>query len=686
MMKISSYGTCTTSLDPSSALLCHNAVDLVPRDTAPFPMMSSRRPEHCVVICEIWPSSSTSHRIQMRRAHYSSEGIAECTLDFTLPTEVTRLQLDRPVSCNLAGNAEDAMLQIVLRLEYDVIHHNSVFGSARQTTQLILTAENSANGPPNDSGVYYSICRCYRLSPFDPLARTITKGNEIHCSSSGASHCRSPLSPSHTSACAVMPHNSFALFALQPLTKRATHVLQHPDNMAFVGTSTNGRPVLDVGQVRSRSGFTTLVTLGRGDADILVPFADIAKIQCSFELDPATQFTVLWNINPLEQISRWIRDRQSASRDYAVHPRLARTIVNTPLPSQLKMRYLRYEELGASEHGVVHRALDVDSGRYMAVKTLRQVNMASDPQGRRQWDMLKREVDNLAKLSLASLKDGDLKSLIESGGTPSPDWSWQSQPRAVHVHPRLARTIVNTPLPSQLKMRYLRYEELGASEHGVVHRALDVDSGRYMAVKTLRQVNMASDPQGRRQWDMLKREVDNLAKLSLASLKDGDLKSLIESGGTPSPDAVLQQMLEALSYLATEDIIHRDVKPANICWERIPNNCYHFQLGAFGVCNVAALACTREAGSPLSMAPEVDEAGKQTPKADVWSLFVTMLWVLDVEGFRDESLYYTEYHQARTAVLDRSQSTQIHLIKQMADLDPETRASADDMLRAHWGS
>ncbi len=40
------------------------------------------------------------------------------------------------------------------------------------------------------------------------------------------------------------------------------------------------------------------------------------------------------------------------------------------------------------------------------------------------------------------------------------------------------------------------------------------------------------------------------------------------------------------------------------------------------------------AGSKLYMAPEMFRHGGQTSKLDVWSVFVKMLWTLDIGGFR----------------------------------------------------
>jgi hypothetical protein len=102
-------------------------------------------------------------------------------------------------------------------------------------------------------------------------------------------------------------------------------------------------------------------------------------------------------------------------------------------------------------------------------------------------------------------------------------------------HPRLARTVDEAPteVPSprktrthtpyalgqrQLKMRYVKIHRLGSGQFGAVHKAIDVDSGKLMAVKILeRPVNASKKEQ--EEWRKslhyaLKREVESLSKIS----------------------------------------------------------------------------------------------------------------------------------------------------------------------------
>jgi serine/threonine protein kinase len=166
-------------------------------------------------------------------------------------------------------------------------------------------------------------------------------------------------------------------------------------------------------------------------------------------------------------------------------------------------------------------------------------------------------------------------------------------------------------------------------------------------------------------------------------LKEGTLESLVDGGAglsTSIANLVFLQMLQALDCLAWNGIVHRDVKPENILYVSQPGGQYQFQLGDFGLCN-RVVDATTFAGSRLYMAPEMFQKGDQTSKLDVWSLFVTMLWTLDVGEFRQRWHQFTSVEDAQDAVLlAASKVDTVSKIREMAIVNPEKRASAAQML------
>lgn len=165
-------------------------------------------------------------------------------------------------------------------------------------------------------------------------------------------------------------------------------------------------------------------------------------------------------------------------------------------------------------------------------------------------------------------------------------------------------------------------------------------------------------------------------------LKAGSVHDLISQGVFVNQPALaiqlVHQMLQALDYLAHNGIVHRDVKPANILYTPALNG-YHFQLADFGLAHSVDSART-VCGSPLFMAPELELApgAPQTCRVDVWSLFVTIAFTLNVDNFQTKILRTT--HDKVEAVQRAAMTGLLEPLKDMANPDPNLRATAADIL------
>ena len=175
-------------------------------------------------------------------------------------------------------------------------------------------------------------------------------------------------------------------------------------------------------------------------------------------------------------------------------------------------------------------------------------------------------------------------------------------------------------------------------------------------------------------------EEGNLDGLSI------DRKFTLTSG---RPERCLLQMLSALDFLAYKDIVHRDVKPENIlCSRPLEGPGYHFRLSDFGVGKLAKYAYSCQ-GTHWYMAPEIlrlrnssDSDGRirerQSPKVDVWSLFVTIAYARDVCNYRSRSLNNND--EILDAVRQACTEPWMSKYRTMAIEDPAYRASALDIL------
>ncbi|KAI1428209.1 kinase-like protein [Xylaria sp. FL1777] len=446
------------------------------------------------------------------------------------------------------------------------------------------------------------------------------------------------------------PH-PFALFSLIPKNDRAREVVNNPCNQQLTSKQVDGTLGLDIGHVLSKSGDSnTLATLGR-DGDIIVGGASIAKIQCSFEINRDTNVVMFYD-----------RSHTQSSQVFG--------------PFAIPFEY------GRTRKVVVHSNLNTIIGMGGVGRNLVEFELI--------WHSDAAET---------------MKRVEERGKT------------ACELNPCLARTIddtdtvlpsgretrIHTPGPSHRNIRPAIINQIGTGQFGVVYKAVDVDSGRLMALKRLRKPPGRSDQEWRTLLSSsLKREVHILSRMNhphivdyiasegwsegkvkiMMGLKEGTLQSLLQGRLTvPINDlavTVFHHMLQALDCLSGEGIVHRDIKPENILYVTRSNE-YHFQLGDFGLSNHQIVAQTF-AGSLLYMAPELFQ-GKQTHKADVWALCVTMLWTLDVEGFREAIHTFESVDNVINAVVLVSKSPRVvNALQEMAEVDPEKRASAAQML------
>lgn len=168
--------------------------------------------------------------------------------------------------------------------------------------------------------------------------------------------------------------------------------------------------------------------------------------------------------------------------------------------------------------------------------------------------------------------------------------------------------------------------------------------------------------------------------------KDGSVESLVRGFEARNQnldnkicDDFLFDMLQALEYLDSKGVIHRDVKPANILYVKTGSN-YSFQLGDFGLANHKICATTANVGSQVYHAPELHFHNRQSTKGDIWALFVTMMWLLDLDNFRPRcNVGFNSMEEIFNLVACARQTHVMRYIAEMADPEPRQRASAAQM-------
>ncbi|EGF78793.1 hypothetical protein BATDEDRAFT_3892, partial [Batrachochytrium dendrobatidis JAM81] len=204
-------------------------------------------------------------------------------------------------------------------------------------------------------------------------------------------------------------------------------------------------------------------------------------------------------------------------------------------------------------------------------------------------------------------------------------------------------------------VRWEQGQLIGQGAFGRVFHALDLDTGAIMAVK---QVILGGDdnPQRMKQEDSLRREIELFKDLDhvnivqylgfeitntafnvfLEYVSGGSIAGCLAKCGKFDEHIVKNftaQILCGIEYLHSKNIIHRDVKGANM----LIDNEGRVKISDFGISKkneyMAYQRMTRMSlqGSIYWMAPEVARGKGYSAKVDIWSLGCLVLEMLTGE-------------------------------------------------------
>ncbi|MER1995603.1 MAG: serine/threonine-protein kinase [Arthrobacter sp.] len=262
-----------------------------------------------------------------------------------------------------------------------------------------------------------------------------------------------------------------------------------------------------------------------------------------------------------------------------------------------------------------------------------------------------------------------------------------------------------------LGQRYRTTDLIGSGGAASVYRALDENLGREVAVKVFRPSTQQDDDYRRQQTETLllatlnhpglvtlldaglhTQEDGQVLTFLVMELVDGmDLRRTLKSGPLPavSVASLGADLADALGYVHSKGVIHRDVKPANILL--YPQECdsrLYPKLTDFGIARLVEATVATAHGATIGTAnylsPEQAQGGTVAPSTDIYSLGLVLL-----ESLTGEKAFPGPIVEAAVARLlrdpeipDSLGSDWVELLRAMTNRLPEARPAAHEAAAA----
>ncbi|RCI01969.1 hypothetical protein CU098_009991, partial [Rhizopus stolonifer] len=283
------------------------------------------------------------------------------------------------------------------------------------------------------------------------------------------------------------------------------------------------------------------------------------------------------------------------------------------------------------------------------------------------------------------------------------------QPELIPVARRKSTNAINSLVlydeDGHLLAKYKLGNVIGKGHFGTVYRALDLMSGRTVAVK---QINLKASKKQDIE-DMMQEarllgsmihpnivkyegfiQTEEHMNIVLEYVENGSLLNTLKSFGNSLPEHLVasycQRILKGLMYLHQQQVVHCDLKAANILTTKAGD----VKLSDFGVSLNLKLKKDENivSGTPFWMSPEVIELKGASIKSDIWSLGCTLIELCTGKPPYSDCIAMTAMfkivEEECPPIPDNISSELGNFLELCFKKNPSERPSAQELLRHPW--